>query len=118
MPSRWRATGRASSASRIPNSMCRATSSSTGPAAIVVAIRGRSPRRNASRTAGLSWRNHWTSMAHLLGALDPTTSRAYLQLSDVVQVYDYGEADGRPFLAMEYLPGGSLHDRLRRAGRL
>ena len=36
----------------------------------------------------------------------------------VVQVYEYGEASGRPFLAMEYLPGGSLSDRLERNGRL
>src|SRR5262249_6336074 len=30
----------------------------------------------------------------------------------VVQVYEYGDASGRPFLAMEYLPGGSLKERL------
>ena len=36
----------------------------------------------------------------------------------VVQVYEYGDANGRPFLAMEYLPGGSLADRLKRTGRL
>ncbi len=36
----------------------------------------------------------------------------------VVQVYEYGDANGRPFLAMEYLPGGSLADRLQRTGRL
>ena len=36
----------------------------------------------------------------------------------VVQVYEYGEANGRPFLALEYLPGGSLADRLKRDGRL
>src|SRR5262245_26879365 len=36
----------------------------------------------------------------------------------VVQVYEYGDAAGRPFLAMEYLPGGSLAARLRRAGPL
>src|SRR6516164_7436578 len=81
MPSRCRATGSASSAAKIPNSMCRATNSSSGPEAMVVAIRGRCPRRNASRTAGLSWRNHLTSMAHLPGAPHPTASRAYLQLS-------------------------------------
>jgi serine/threonine protein kinase len=33
-------------------------------------------------------------------------------------VYDYGEANGRPFLAMEYLPCGSLADRLKQTGRL
>jgi serine/threonine protein kinase len=36
----------------------------------------------------------------------------------VVQVYEYGDANGRPFLAMEYLPSGSLSDRLQRTGRL
>ena len=36
---------------------------------------------------------------------------------NVVEVYSFGETDGHPFLAMEYLPGGSLSDRLR-AGRL
>jgi serine/threonine protein kinase/WD40 repeat protein len=32
---------------------------------------------------------------------------------NVVQVYDLGHHDGRPFLAMEYVNGGSLADRLR-----
>src|SRR5262245_2425794 len=36
----------------------------------------------------------------------------------VVQVYEYGDANGRPFLAMEYLPGGSLTDRLRQTVQL
>ncbi|VTR93343.1 serine threonine protein kinase : WD40 repeat-containing protein OS=Singulisphaera acidiphila (strain ATCC BAA-1392 / DSM 18658 / VKM B-2454 / MOB10) GN=Sinac_7396 PE=3 SV=1: Pkinase [Gemmata massiliana] len=33
----------------------------------------------------------------------------------VVQVYELGEDGGRPFMAMELVPGGSLHERL--AGR-
>ena len=43
---------------------------------------------------------------------------ASIKHPNVVQVYEYGEADGRPFLAMEYLPGGSLADRLKQHGRL
>lgn len=31
----------------------------------------------------------------------------------VVTVFDVGEHDGRPFIVMEYLEGGSLYDRLR-----
>ena len=33
---------------------------------------------------------------------------AAIKHENVVQVFDYGEADGRPFMALEYLPGGSL----------
>ena len=36
----------------------------------------------------------------------------------VVQVYEYGDAHGRPFFAMEYLAGGSLADRLARTNPL
>jgi eukaryotic-like serine/threonine-protein kinase len=32
---------------------------------------------------------------------------------NIVQVYEVGEHDGRPFLALEYVPGGTLADRLR-----
>ena len=35
----------------------------------------------------------------------------------VVTVFDVGDHDGRPFIVMEYLPGGSVHDRLR-SGRI
>jgi WD40 repeat protein len=31
----------------------------------------------------------------------------------VVQIYEFGEHAGRPFIALEYLPGGRLTDRLR-----
>jgi serine/threonine protein kinase len=43
---------------------------------------------------------------------------ASIRHPNVVQVHEYGEVDGRPFLAMECLTGGSLADRLKRGGKL
>ncbi len=42
-------------------------------------------------------------------------ARAVASLShpNITQLYDYGEADDRPFMVLEYLPGGTLADRLR-----
>jgi predicted Ser/Thr protein kinase len=37
---------------------------------------------------------------------------AGLQHANIVQVYEVGDHDGRPFLALEYVDGGSLADRL------
>jgi tetratricopeptide (TPR) repeat protein/tRNA A-37 threonylcarbamoyl transferase component Bud32 len=37
---------------------------------------------------------------------------ARLQHPNIVQVHEVGEYDGRPFLVLEYLEGGSLNDRL------
>ena len=37
---------------------------------------------------------------------------------NVVTIHEVGEDNGRHFIAMEYLEGGSLRDRLRREGRL
>src|SRR5438270_4257486 len=57
----------------------------------------------------------------LLGAgADPVRfereARAAATLShpNVAGLYDYGEEDGRPFLVLEYLPGGTLEARLAR----
>ena len=43
---------------------------------------------------------------------------AGLSHPNVVQVFDAGEEDGRPFIVMEYVPGVTLSDELRRAGTL
>jgi hypothetical protein len=37
---------------------------------------------------------------------------ARLQHPNIVQIHEVGEADGRPFIALEYLAGGSLDKRL------
>jgi serine/threonine-protein kinase len=38
---------------------------------------------------------------------------ARLQHPNIVQVFDVGEHDGRPYLALEYVEGGSLADAVR-----
>jgi tRNA A-37 threonylcarbamoyl transferase component Bud32 len=43
---------------------------------------------------------------------------AALRHDHVVAIYGVGEHAGQPFLVMEYIPGGSLADRLIRKGRL
>src|SRR3954447_25296035 len=42
-------------------------------------------------------------------------ARAFASLGhpNTTQLYDYGEENGRPYMVLEYLPGGTLEDRLR-----
>src|SRR5947208_10168373 len=37
---------------------------------------------------------------------------ACLQHPNIVQIYEVGEQDGRPFFSLEYVDGGSLHQKL------
>jgi len=37
---------------------------------------------------------------------------------NICALYDYGESDGKPFMVLEYLPSGSLEDRLADVARL
>ncbi|MEA2471822.1 MAG: eukaryotic-like serine/threonine-protein kinase, partial [Thermoleophilaceae bacterium] len=32
---------------------------------------------------------------------------------NITQLYDYGQEDGRPYMVLEYLPGGTLEERLQ-----
>jgi len=41
---------------------------------------------------------------------------ASLAHPNVMQLYDYGEENGRPFMVLEYVPGGTLEERLAAAG--
>ena len=45
-------------------------------------------------------------------ALSTATAVAALSHPGVVQVLDFGTASGQPYLALEYLPGGTLTQRL------
>src|SRR5437660_10497548 len=38
---------------------------------------------------------------------------ASLAHPNITQLYDYGESEGRPYMVLEYLPGGTLEERLR-----
>ncbi len=50
--------------------------------------------------------------SYLIRFLAEAEAVAAVEHPNVVEVYEYGEADGRPFLALEFCPGGSLADRL------
>lgn len=65
--------------------------------------------------------NRAVAVKMLLGEEAPRQAQRFLAEAEavaavehphVVKVFEFGRRDGRPFLAMEYLPGGTLADRL------
>ncbi len=64
---------------------------------------------DAAAAADQSLRKMFVKEARALAALSHPS---------IVAVYDVGEVDGLPFIVMEYLPGGSLKQRLERNGPL
>jgi hypothetical protein len=60
----------------------------------------------------------WLSGAGGLGLetarfLREAAAVARMRHPNIVQVYEVGEAEGRPFLVLEYIPGGTLAERLK-----
>ncbi|MFO0824429.1 MAG: serine/threonine-protein kinase [Gemmataceae bacterium] len=43
---------------------------------------------------------------------------AAIEHPNVVRVYAYGEHEGQPYMALEFLPGGTLAERIDRTGKL
>ncbi len=54
---------------------------------------------------------------HMIRFLAEAEAVAAIHHANVIQVYEFGEVSGRPFLAMEYLPHGTLAEKIRR-GRM
>jgi tRNA A-37 threonylcarbamoyl transferase component Bud32 len=52
------------------------------------------------------------SRSELIRFLAEAEAVAAVKHENVVQVYDYGDADGRPFMALEFCPGGTLRKLL------
>src|SRR5262245_53098781 len=61
---------------------------------------------------------HAAGRKELIRFLAEAEAVAAVRHPHVIHVYEFGEADGRPFLAMEYLAGGTLADRLETSGPL
>jgi serine/threonine protein kinase len=59
---------------------------------------------HGGRTASERDLNRFLAEVELVAAIDHP---------NIVRVYDTGDASGSPYLAMEYLPGGTLSERLR-----
>jgi serine/threonine-protein kinase len=56
--------------------------------------------------------------ARAMAALSDSSEDGPRAPAGIVEIYDYGQADGMAFLVMQYIDGESLHERLSRSGAL
>ncbi len=88
-----------------------------GQGAMGVVFRARQIRLNRIVALKMVLGGDLAGPKELIRFLAEAESVAAVRHANVVQVYEFGESNGRPFLAMEYLSGGSLADCLRTKGR-
>ena len=87
-----------------------------GASTVYEAVNSRSRRRVALKLLNfLPLERTRATWERLLREAAVTGSVAH---SHVVEVYDTALVEGRPFIEMEFLPGGSLRDRLEQGGPL
>ncbi len=81
-----------------------------GGAAIVYLATQQSPRRPVAIKMLHARRGGVDELSRRLRA--EAEAVAQLQHPNIIQMFEVGEYDGHPFLVVEYLGGGSLHERL------
>src|SRR5205814_8740149 len=91
-----------------------------GSGGMGVVFKARQPALDREVAVKLLLDDHLGGSGHHERFLLEARAVARLQHPNLVQVYEFGEAPSaggtksRPYLALEYVPGGSLADQLRR----
>ncbi len=83
-----------------------------------VVYKARQPGLNRTVAVKMVLGDHRPGRTEVLRFLVEAEAVAAIDHPHVVRVYESGESDGRPYLVMEYLPGGTLARRLRDRVRL